>query len=285
VTSEIISLGERLKTRREELGLSQSQAARELDVARTAYRLWEMEAARPAPDRWRLIARWLGVSVATMLLAADLIDDDEATQAQTIAGRLGAGDEWDASVDGAKDFFDEERAAIDRRALEGLVSGAEAVQLTSIVERLRSTAGAPRSEAWRRASLTKELAVEPEALAVSRAAVIGVASNIPSDRLAVVVQLTSELIADLIQAKVGQDLTSCTLAISVLPAFVRVRVAVPRSSARPAHPVGDEAGWGWRFVTQLATRWGAGSEGEAYIAWFDVDLPEPGARPALTAVS
>lgn len=53
---EIISLGRRLKQRRAELGLSQAQAARELDVARTAYRLWEMEAAKPAPDRWRLLA-------------------------------------------------------------------------------------------------------------------------------------------------------------------------------------------------------------------------------------
>jgi DNA-binding XRE family transcriptional regulator len=46
---EVISLAERLKQRREELGISQSQAARELDVARTAYRLWELEAAKPAP--------------------------------------------------------------------------------------------------------------------------------------------------------------------------------------------------------------------------------------------
>ena len=63
------SLGGRLKAKREALGISQSQAARELDVARTAYRLWELEAARPAPDRWRLVARWLGVSLTTLLLA------------------------------------------------------------------------------------------------------------------------------------------------------------------------------------------------------------------------
>ena len=57
----VVSLAERLKSRREQLGISQAQAARELDVARTAYRLWEMEAAKPAPDRWRLISTWLGV--------------------------------------------------------------------------------------------------------------------------------------------------------------------------------------------------------------------------------
>jgi anti-sigma regulatory factor (Ser/Thr protein kinase)/DNA-binding XRE family transcriptional regulator len=47
--NSVVSIADRLKQRREELGISQSQAARELDVARTAYRLWEMEAARPAP--------------------------------------------------------------------------------------------------------------------------------------------------------------------------------------------------------------------------------------------
>ena len=45
-SSSVVSIAERLKQRREELGISQSQAARGLDVARTAYRLWEMEAAQ-----------------------------------------------------------------------------------------------------------------------------------------------------------------------------------------------------------------------------------------------
>ena len=57
MSAEIIPLGTRLRQRREQLGLTQTQAARELDVARTAYRLWEMEAARPSPDRWRVIAK------------------------------------------------------------------------------------------------------------------------------------------------------------------------------------------------------------------------------------
>lgn len=39
--AEVVSLGGRPKQRRAELGLSQAQAARELDVTRTAYRLWE----------------------------------------------------------------------------------------------------------------------------------------------------------------------------------------------------------------------------------------------------
>ena len=54
---DVVSVGDRLWQRRTELGLSQAQAACELDVARKAYRLWEMEAAKPAPDRWRLLSR------------------------------------------------------------------------------------------------------------------------------------------------------------------------------------------------------------------------------------
>ena len=88
-SAPVVSLAERLKQRRDELGISQSQAARELDVARTAYRLWEMEAAKPAPDRWRLIASWLGVSVTTMLLAEDLVSEDEAAVGDIVAFDFG----------------------------------------------------------------------------------------------------------------------------------------------------------------------------------------------------
>ncbi|HWC67533.1 MAG TPA: helix-turn-helix transcriptional regulator, partial [Acidimicrobiales bacterium] len=73
MSAEVIPLGARLRQRREELGLSQSQAARELEVARTAYRLWEMEAARPAPDRWRVVAKWLGISMTALLHAGELL--------------------------------------------------------------------------------------------------------------------------------------------------------------------------------------------------------------------
>src|SRR5689334_11511459 len=76
MANEVISLAERLKQRREELGMSQAQAARELDVARTAYRLWELEAAKPSPDRWRLLSHWLGISVTALLLAEDLVSEE-----------------------------------------------------------------------------------------------------------------------------------------------------------------------------------------------------------------
>src|SRR5262245_36244340 len=94
--SSVVSIADRLKQRRQELEISQAQAARELDVARTAYRLWEMEAARPAPDRWRLIAGWLGVSVTTMLLAENLVSEGEAVMAEVAELNFGrTGRDWD----------------------------------------------------------------------------------------------------------------------------------------------------------------------------------------------
>src|SRR6476659_1925567 len=109
-TAKVIPLGERLRSHREERGLTQAQAARELDVARTAYRLWELEAAKPAPDRWRSIARWLGISMSAMLLAEELIDQQEAADANRIAAAAGmTGLDWDAETGhSAGDYFSQE---------------------------------------------------------------------------------------------------------------------------------------------------------------------------------
>ena len=99
--AEVVSLADRLKQRRKELGMSQAQAARELDVARTAYRLWEMEAAKPQPDRWRLISRWLGVSVTTMLLS----DEDDGFETATDAfDRVGR--DWEETITSPSEYFE-----------------------------------------------------------------------------------------------------------------------------------------------------------------------------------
>ena len=77
--SKKVRLSDRLKTARDDRGLTQSQAARELNVARSAYRLWEMQAALPEARRWKPVAAWLGIPVMTLLLAEGLIADDEAS--------------------------------------------------------------------------------------------------------------------------------------------------------------------------------------------------------------
>ena len=82
-----LHLSQRLKTARSDRGISQAQAARELNVARSAYRLWEMDAALPEPRRWKFVAAWLGVTVMTLLAAEGLVPDEESGATEDDAGR------------------------------------------------------------------------------------------------------------------------------------------------------------------------------------------------------
>lgn len=138
------SLAERLKARREERGISQSQAARELDIARTAYRLWELEAAHPAPDRWRLVARWLGVSMTTLLIAEGLISEDEGRQADDAAQRFEAAT-GEASDDAAEaepgDFFRQAQGMIDRSLERGIINASEADDFRDMFVRIQRGLG------------------------------------------------------------------------------------------------------------------------------------------------
>jgi transcriptional regulator with XRE-family HTH domain len=138
--ADVISLGDRLKAHREQLGISQSQAARELDVARTAYRLWEMEAARPAPDRWRLLSRWLGISMTTLLLAEGLISDEESHRSDDAAERYiqAIGENSDLAAEREEgDFFRQAQSLIDKSLEQGLVSAEEAGRFRDMFERIK----------------------------------------------------------------------------------------------------------------------------------------------------
>ena len=136
----VLSLGDRLKAEREHRGITQAQAARELDVARTAYRLWELEAARPSPDRWRLVARWLGVSMSTLLLAEGLISEEEEVAAETASSRYETttGNVADRIAEQSSgDFFEQAQSFIDVSIEKGLLSAAEAGQFRQMFERIR----------------------------------------------------------------------------------------------------------------------------------------------------
>ncbi|HEX5936425.1 MAG TPA: helix-turn-helix transcriptional regulator [Actinomycetota bacterium] len=145
--TNVISLGDRLKAHREERGISQSQAARELEVARTAYRLWEMEAARPAPDRWRLLSRWLGISMTSLLLAEGLISEDEGQRANDAAERYAraTGEAPDLAAEREEgDFFRQAQAMIDRSLEQGIVTADEAGAFRDVFERIRDGLGSGR---------------------------------------------------------------------------------------------------------------------------------------------
>lgn len=276
--AEVISLGERLRTRRLELGLSQSQAARELDVARTAYRLWEMEAAKPAPDRWRLISRWLGMSVAAMLLAEGLIDEDEATSAADVSSRLARGgviwDEEGQSQPGT--FFQQERSVIRREESSGRISESESSRLSDVLTRVEEASQGKRDPRRRRASMHKELPRDDAAPALARAAVAATAAGVPKPQLEEALLLTSELVTNGVQHP-SATVDSLILEVSVDSGVIRVVVADGGSGRIRPKPVAEARGWGLGIVADTASRWGAGRERGLNVVWFELDLPAPGA--------
>ena len=134
------TLADRLKAKRKERGLSQSQAARELEVARTAYRLWELEAARPAPDRWRLVARWLGVSMTTLLIAEGLISEEEGMLSDAVSARFEAttGESADVATQRETgDFLRQAQSFIDRSLERQLISAEEAGHFREMFDRIK----------------------------------------------------------------------------------------------------------------------------------------------------
>jgi transcriptional regulator with XRE-family HTH domain len=148
--SNVTNLADRLKAKRRERGISQSQAARELEVARTAYRLWEMEAARPAPDRWRLVARWLGVSVSTLLLSEGLISGEEATESEVAADEYESfsGETQDLAAERETgDFFEQAQLFIDRAIEKGVFTAQEAGNLRGMIRRIEKGLAASPPEA------------------------------------------------------------------------------------------------------------------------------------------
>ncbi len=270
-TAKILPLGERLKQHRTERGLSQAQAARELEVARTAYRLWEMEAAKPAPDRWRLIARWLGVSISTMLLAEDLIDVEDAEDADQIANRVtsSGGERWDdMAASSAGDFFEQERSTIARQTRRGGITDAEARRLMSLLDRLQENRQAVADQAAP-GVFRKELVGDGHAPELARAALLVTAAGAPESVLEAAELLTSGLVTNSVGRADGGPVW---LAITLRPDVLRVEIT--DGSVGPDRPPGPNQGGRWTFTmaAELATRWGSGREAGGYQAWFEIDL-------------
>jgi transcriptional regulator with XRE-family HTH domain/anti-sigma regulatory factor (Ser/Thr protein kinase) len=276
VVAEVIPLGSRLRQRREELGLTQAQAARELDVARTAYRLWEMEAAKPAPDRWRIIAKWLGISMTAMLLAEELIDQQEAFEATRAAAGGGMSElQWDIGSDESQgDYFSQERAMIADEARMGNISSAEATRLGLVLSRLQNAALSDTGSAWHPGQFRKRFPSNPLAPALARSALATTAIGMPADDFDSAVLLTSELVTNSVKHS-GSDWVEVAITLGI--DRLRVEVSDPnRQTIRPRTP-DVEGGWGLTLVGELATRWGVERHRAGKTIWIEFDLT-PGAE-------
>jgi len=269
--AEIIPLGARLRQRREELGLTQAEVARELEVARTAYRLWEKDAARPSPDRWRLIAKWLGLSVTAMLLADELIDEQEAFDAAGAAESSGlTGEGWDelsSATDG--DFFSQERAMIADQARAGRISAGQALGLRRVLTRLQDAAANDRHDQWHPGQFRKRMPATTDAPALARAAVAATAVGIPADVLDTAALLTNELVTNSVTHS-GSDWVD----VHVVLATGGLRIEVSDEGEQSIHPRTADAdgGWGLTLVAELATRWGVERHDAGKTIWLELDL-------------
>src|SRR5262245_26347088 len=276
----VVSLAERLKQRREELGISQSQAARELDVARTAYRLWEMEAAKPSPDRWRLISRWLGVSVTTMLLAEDLLSEEEAAYGEVAAVDFArSGRDWD-TVGAAEvgNFFEQARTLLADGAAGGHISEDQAAALTFVFERIEAERPSTETAHWEASQLRKSFVADERAPRAARDAFSVVADGLPEELLDTGRLLVSELVTN----SVVHAGTKSAIGLNVEVDEGKLRVDVSDASAGGARlrPASGTGGYGLSIVDALSSRWGTAQENDLNVTWFELDVPSPGERRA-----
>ncbi len=268
---EVIPLGSRLRRRRAELGLTQAQAARELDVARTAYRLWEMEAARPAPDRWRVIAKWLGMSMTALLLAEELLDHEEAAGARSAVGAGLSERDWDAqSAASGSDLFSPEGTMILPHTQTGDVSEDEAASLLHFLSRVRGATAEPGPAPWYPGRFRKRFANTNTAPALARAALLATAHGIGAEAFEHAALLTSELVTNSVRHS-GSDWVE--LVIILEPGLLRIEVVDSngRSTIRPRTP-DVHGGWGMALIGELAPRWGVDRRSNCKAVWVEFDL-------------
>lgn len=278
--AEIIPLGSRLRQRREALGLSQAQVARELDVARTAYRLWELDAARPSPDRWRAIAGWLGISMSAMLLAGELLSEQEADQASETASAAGMTTlGWDArSGESAGDYFSQQRSMIDDQVRAGTISPGQATDLGVVLDRLQHVASAEAAGGWFPGRFRKRFVCDPLAPGLARAAVATTAVGIPAEALTHAMLLTSELVTNSVRHS-----GSPWVQVDVTVDADRLRVEVSDQSPAPPRPRTPDAngGWGMTLVAVLATSWGVDRAPTGKTIWIEFALAPESAGASL----
>lgn len=266
---DVVPLGSRLRQRREELGLTQAQAARQLDVARTAYRLWEMEAARPAPDRWRNIAKWLGISMSALLLAEELLDEREVGAASDRSG--GDANGWDARPGASEgDFFSQERAAIAEQAWAGTLSAEQASAMHRVLARIQDATAGEEGGRWHPGWFRKRFDNDQFAPALARAALTTTAIGIPSAVFQDALLLVSELVTNSFRHS-GSPWVEVALTLD--QSVLRVSVSDDSRQAPRPRTATVEGGWGLTLIGELATRWGVDRQAAGKTIWIEFDLP------------
>jgi anti-sigma regulatory factor (Ser/Thr protein kinase) len=225
-----------------------------------------------------LIASWLGVSVTTMLLAEDLLTEDEAAQSEAIAFDFGRGGrDWD-SVGSSKagDFFAQAEALLQDGIEDGDINKGQAETLRAFFARMSAGSSSEATGGWEAAELRTTFPVDELAPGHARNAMSAAGVSLPTDNLETARLLVSELVTNSVRH--GPTTEGATVGVFVGVGRDRVRVEVSDGSkdgVRPKPPT-EEGGYGLTLLAALATRWGAGREDGLNVTWFELDLPSPG---------
>jgi hypothetical protein len=226
-----------------------------------------MEAARPAPDRWRAIASWLGVSVTAVLLAAELLSEQEADDADHTAPGAGLSAlSWDERSSASEgDYFSQERSMIADQVRSGTVSslgGADAAR------RARPRAAGRRHR--RRPRLVP--GPVPQAVRVRRACPRAVAGRARHDGVGIPAEAFDNALLLVSELVTNSDSEWIELEIIVDRDLLRVEVSDQSTrSIRPRTP-DLHGGCGLAIVGELATRWGVARQADGKTIWIEIDV-------------
>jgi anti-sigma regulatory factor (Ser/Thr protein kinase) len=214
--------------------------------------------------------------MTAMLLAEELIDQQEAVEAQRAAAGAGMSQrEWDVGSDALPgDYFSQERAMIADQARIGNISHAEATRLSNLLSRIQHATMSARTSAWHPGEFRKRFPNDSLAPALARGALATTVVGIPGDAFDAAALLTSELVANSVRHS-GSDWVevAINLGIDVL------RIEVSDQNNQPIRPRTPDldGGWGLTLVGQLATRWGVERQSFGKTMWIELDL-----RPGRT---
>ena len=235
-----------------------------------------MEAAKPAPDRWRLIASWLGVSVTTMLFAEDLMSDQEAALGEVIDFAR-PGRDWNTTrTSKSGSFFEQVRSLIDDGAESGDINTEQAAALRFVLEQVEEESETVESDPWTPAELRRTLPANTAAARTAREAVVFVAEGIPQQELETARLLVTELVTNSVRHAPNGRRATVDLTVSVERNLLHIEVADRSPTPARPKPPSHEGGYGLALVDAMASRWGAEQRSGRNVTWFDLELPLPG---------
>ncbi|HET7380229.1 MAG TPA: ATP-binding protein, partial [Gaiellales bacterium] len=221
----------------------------------------------------RLLSRWLGVSVSTMLLADELISEAEASAGTVVdLGVERSGRGWGT----ASDFFQQGRKLVQNGIASGSITPEQAGELTVMLDRLELERRKATTTAWAPGELRKTYPASRQTPRAARDAVSLVAGDIPSDAFETARLLTSELVTN--SLKYGPPApASIGLYVGVARDLIRVEVWDEAAAPPELKTPSEHGGYGLALVDSLATRWGTDRDGDRNVTWFELALPAPGA--------